>query len=141
MKAREMAAVATGRVREQLAFDPAKLPIKVGLWYLLVAPVRPKETTEGGLVLAEESKRAEDHLITIGKLLDMGDFCWKSETPSKLKLAEDTRKPKLGDYVLFQQYAGTRIVMKDGRTLIVLTDTEIIGVVPPEEVSNIRFYL
>ena len=141
MKTNEMAALASGRVKEALAFDPANLPIKVGLWYVLIAPVRPKATSEGGLVLAEETKAAEDHLITIGKILDMGDFCWKSKTPSGLDLSQDSRKPVIGDFVLFQQYAGTRIVMKDGRTLIVLTDTEVIGVVPPDQVSGIRFYL
>jgi co-chaperonin GroES (HSP10) len=141
MTAMKASLVEQAKQREHLAFDPSNLPIRVGLWNILVAPVRPKTHTQGGLELPEESKRAEDHLISIGKILDMGDFAYTAKTPSGIDLSTDTRKPKIGDYVLYDQYAGTRIVMRDNRTLIILTDTEIKGVMDPAQVSEVRFYL
>lgn len=129
------------RPREKLAFDLNNLPIKVGLWYVLIAPVTPKSKTDGGIELPKESQQAESYLISIGKILDMGELAYKSKTASGLDLATDSRKPALGDFVLFQQYAGTRMQMRDGRVLIILSDTEIIGVLPPEQVSQVQFYL
>lgn len=141
MTVKQLAGDAVGRPREKLAFDPNKLPIKVSLWYVLVAPVSPMKRSEGGIELPSEAVRAEAYLISIGKILDMGDFAYKSKTLAGLDLATDTRKPSIGEFVLYTQYAGTRMKMRDGRELVILSDTEIIGVVPPEEVPNVQFYL
>lgn len=142
MTAKQLAGEATGRVvREKLAFDPNNLPIRVALWYVLIAPVAPKTESEGGIAMPTEALRAESHLISIGKILDMGDLAYKSKTPGGLDLALDSRRPSIGDFVLFQQYAGTTMKMRDGRTLVILTDTEVIGVIPAEVVPQVQFYL
>ncbi len=137
---RDLAAQASAPA-ELLGFDPSDLPISVGLWHILVAPVRPKKTSDGGIELPDEAKRAEDYLISVGKVLDMGDLAYTAITPSQLHLANDTRRPKVGDYVMYDQHAGTRMVFRDGRMLIILTDTEIKGVLPPKWVPQLRFYL
>lgn len=141
MTAKQLAANAVNPPKIVRAFDKANLPIKVALWYVLIAPVKPKSMSDGGIEIPEEAKQAENYLVSIGEILDMGDFAYKSKTQSGLDLSTDSRKPSIGDFVLFQQYAGTRMVMRDGRQLLILTDTEIIGVVPPERVSQVKFYL
>lgn len=126
---------------ENLAFDINDLPITGTLWHITVAPVRPRTKSDGGIELAKESTDAEAHLISVGKILAMGAFAYTAKTPSGIDLSTDPNKPKVGDFVLYDQHAGTRIVFRDGRTLILLTDTEIKAKVKPSEVSNVRFYL
>lgn len=127
--------------REVLAFDPNNLPLKVCLWYLLVAPVRPPKQSAGGIELDESTRQVEEHLTSAGKILDMGDFAYMAKTPSGLDLSTDSRKPVIGDYVLFQQYAGHRVKTKDGRLMVILTDTEVLGVLKADQVAQLQFYL
>ncbi len=126
---------------ENLAFDPNDLPITGTLWHITVAPVKPRTKSDGGIDLPDEATRAEQHLISVGKILAMGAFAYTAKTPSGIDLSLDPNKPKVGDYVLFDQGAGTRVVFRDGRTLLLLTDTELKAIVKPSEVSNLRFYL
>lgn len=141
MRLKELVSEAAKAPAERLAFDPANLPLKICNWGILVAPVKPRDTSDGGIAIPDEAKRAEQYLISIGKVLEIGPLAQKAVTPSGLRLADDPNKPVVGDYVLFDQYAGTRIQFRDGRALILLTDTEIKAVIDPAAVPTIQFYL
>jgi co-chaperonin GroES (HSP10) len=134
-------AAQAARPQERLAFDPDNLPLRICNWGILVAPVTPRTHSDGGIELPEDAKKAEGYLISIGKVMAIGGLAQKSVTPGGLRLAEDPNNPKVGEYVLFDQYAGTRIQFRDGRVLIILTDTEIKAVLEPEVVPQVQFYL
>lgn len=120
--------------------DPASLEGKfqVLLWRVLVEPVPPK-THEGVIELPEQSQEAERILTTVGRVVQLGHFAYQSRTSAGLHLAEEPKKPKVGDYVLFQQYAGQEVHLRSGHLLRLLNDTEILmWTSDPEE---IRIYV
>ena len=78
-----------------------------------------EETTAGGIALpgAAKEKPNQGEIVAVGDgaLLDNGD---------KRALAV-----KVGDRVVFGQYAGSNTVKMDGEELIILTESEIYAVV------------
>lgn len=92
------------------------------LWNIIVEPYIPKQ--RGLLVKAEVSIQAERILSQVAQIVQIGCFAWKSKTVSGLDLSEETHKPKVGDYVLLEQYAGTEIHTVTGRMLRIVTETE-----------------
>jgi chaperonin GroES len=77
-----------------------------------------EEKTAGGIVLPgsakEKPNQGEVVAVGSGKLLDNGEV-----RPLSLKV---------GDQVLFGQYSGNNVKI-DGQELIILTETEIFGVI------------
>jgi len=78
-----------------------------------------EETTSGGIILAgsakEKPNQGEVVAVGDGKLLDSGEV-----RPLAVKL---------GDKVVFGQYAGSNTVEIDGEELIIMGESEIFGVV------------
>ena len=78
-----------------------------------------EETTTGGIVLPgsakEKSNQGEILAVGEGKILDSGDI-----RPLAVKV---------GDTVIFGQYAGSNTVDVDGEELIIMGESEIFGVV------------
>lgn len=132
------AVAALNELREmngQRFISAAESPVRPILWRVLVQPLPPKRNSEGGIMLAEETTIAEEMVTCIGKVIDHGDFFFKSKTNAGLVLSDDGRKPVIGDYVLFGDYAGKLIELKDSQKtkLRILDDTEILGVVTDPE--------
>jgi len=92
------------------------------LWNIVVEPYIPKQ--RGLLVKAPISMDAERILSQVGRIVLIGCFAWRSKTASGLDLAEEVHKPKVGDYVLHEQYAGTEIHLTTGHMLRIITETE-----------------
>lgn len=78
-----------------------------------------EETTAGGILLPgsakEKSNQGEVLAVGEGKLLDSGDV--------------RALAVKVGDKVVFGQYAGSNTVEVDGEELIIMGESEIYGVV------------
>ena len=78
-----------------------------------------EETTSGGIILAgsakEKPNQGEVVAVGEGKLLDSGEV-----RPLAVKM---------GDKVVFGQYAGSNTVEIDGEELIIMGESEIFGVV------------
>lgn len=78
-----------------------------------------EETTSGGIILAgsakEKPNQGEVLAVGEGKLLDSGDV-----RPLAVKV---------GDKVVFGQYAGSNTIEIDGEELIIMGESEIFGVV------------
>lgn len=78
-----------------------------------------EKTTAGGIVLpgsaAEKPNRGEILAVGPGKTLTNGDL----QKPSV----------KVGDKVLFGQYAGSNVVKIDGDELMIMQESEILAVV------------
>ena len=115
------------------------LPLRAILWYLIVEPLKPPDRTEGGIYLADDAKEAEEIMITVGKIVALGSLCFTGRTMSGLCLADETDKPKLGDYVLYQRYTGQKLKFRDGRTVILMQDHELLAKV--DDPSNLRYHI
>lgn len=78
-----------------------------------------EETTSGGIILAgsakEKPNQGEVLAVGEGKLLDSGDV-----RPLVVKV---------GDKVVFGQYAGSNTIEIDGEELIIMGESEIFGIV------------
>jgi chaperonin GroES len=86
---------------------------------LLVRRGEEEETTAGGIVLpgsaAEKPSQGEVLAIGPGRVLDNGDV-------SEISV-------KVGDTVVFGQYAGSNTIKVDGEELLILSESDLLGTV------------
>lgn len=78
-----------------------------------------EETSTGGIILSgsakEKPNQGEVLAVGEGKLLDNGDVRALSV--------------KVGDQIVFGQYAGSNTIKVDGEELIIMSESEIFGVI------------
>ena len=110
--------------------EEPKLPKPTG-WRLLVLPFKMKETTKGGLVLAETTLERQQVASQVGLVMAMGSQCYKDKE----------RYPegpwcKEKDWVMFARYAGSRIKI-DGGEMRLLNDDEVLATIDsPEDILH-----
>lgn len=115
-----------------IPLEPGKVTFGTTLlWRVLVEPYIPKY--KGVLDLPQEVDTAERILATQGRILQIGAFAFQSKTSAGLHLADEPNKPKVGDYVLYEQYAGQEVHLRSGHVLRLLNDTEILMVIKDPE--------
>ena len=110
--------------------EEPKLPKPTG-WRMLVLPFKMKETTKGGLVLAETTLERQQVASQVGLVMAMGPQCYKDKE----------RYPegpwcKEKDWVMFARYAGSRIKI-DGGEMRLLNDDEVLATIDsPEDILH-----
>ena len=110
--------------------EEPKLPKPTG-WRLLVLPFKMKETTKGGLVLAETTLERQQVASQVGLVMAMGPQCYQDKE----------RYPegpwcKEKDWVMFARYAGSRIKI-DGGEMRLLNDDEVLATIDsPEDILH-----
>tara|TARA_B100000941_G_scaffold12938_1_gene7961 strand:- start:1310 stop:1603 length:294 start_codon:yes stop_codon:yes gene_type:complete len=86
---------------------------------LLVRRSEEEETSAGGIVLpgsaAEKPSQGEVMAIGPGRILDSGE---KVDIPVKV-----------GDTIVFGQYAGSNTIKVDGEELLILSESDILGTI------------
>ena len=86
---------------------------------VLIKRTDEEETTEGGIVLpgsaAEKPSQGEVLAVGPGKTLENGE---------KVEVSV-----KVGDVVVFGQYAGNNTIKIDGEELLILNDSDLLGTV------------
>ena len=86
---------------------------------LLVRRGEEEETSAGGIVLpgsaAEKPSQGEVLAVGPGRTLDNGEV---SEIPVKV-----------GDIIVFGQYAGSNTIKVDGEELLILSESDLLGIV------------
>lgn len=129
---------ALGELHREPMLEPHEIPVQSILWRILVQPIPPLKTNAGGMIeLPEEVQNAESILTSVGRVLQLGHFAFKSTTQAGLALAEEPFKPKVGDFVLHECYAGQEIKLRSGKKLRILLDTEVLAIVTnPDEIRN-----
>jgi len=95
----------------------SQLPEPKG-WKILVAMPQADEKTKGGIVKASQTIRDEEISNICGYVLKMGKECYQ----------EKNRFPtgpwcKIGDWVIFRAYSGTRIKMYGQEFRLINDDT------------------
>ena len=110
--------------------EEPKLPKPTG-WRLLVLPFKMKETTKGGLHLAETTLEKQQVASQVGLVMAMGSQCYKDKE----------RYPegpwcKEKDWVMFARYAGSRIKIEGGEMRL-LNDDEVLATIDsPEDILH-----
>ena len=110
--------------------EKSKLPTPTG-WRMLVLPFRMDEKSKGGVLFANETVDKQQVASQCGNVLAMGPECY----------SDKTRYPhgpwcKVGDWVVFARYAGSRIEI-DGGEVRLLNEDEILATVKnPEDILH-----
>lgn len=111
-----------GNEREDLERLELPLPgVEPLFWRILVAPVRPQQTTKGGIILADQTFEAAEHLNYIGMVVAIGAGAMQHQ---RLKEGYENAGPPfaLGNWVIYKRYAGLKMVYKGLRILAVNDD-------------------
>ena len=99
-------------------------------WRLLVLPFTPPSKSKGGLIYSQETLDKARIATTCGYVLKMGPLAYVDK--------EKFKEPwcKLGDWVIFARYAGSRLPIEGGEVRI-LNDDEVLGTIKnPESVLH-----
>ncbi len=86
---------------------------------VVVEPLNSEEVTKGGIVLPDTAKEKpqEGKIVAVGKgrVLENGQV----QAP----------EVKVGDVILYGKYSGNEIKTKDGDTLLIMKEEEILAIV------------
>ncbi len=113
---------------ENIKSQESQLPEPSG-WRLLVLPFTPREKTKGGILIAQESLEKLRIATNCGYVLKMGPLAYqdKDKYPTGPWC-------KIGEWVIFARYAGSRLPIEGGEVRI-LNDDEVLGTInDPESV-------
>ena len=102
--------------------EKAKLPKPTG-WRMLVLPFRMSEKSKGGVLFANETVDRQQVASQCGNVLAMGPDCYKDE-----ERYSEGPWCKVGDWVVFARYAGSRIQIEGGEVRL-LNDDEVLATV------------
>ena len=93
---------------------------------LLLLPFTPREKTKGGILFSQEKLDKARIATTCGYVLKMGDLAYKDN--------EKFIEPwcKVGDWVIFARYAGSRLPIEGGEVRII-NDDEVLGTIKDPE--------
>lgn len=87
-------------------------------WHTLVQPLTLEDKTTGGLYISEQDNEEYTKLHCVGKVLKMGDICFKTDT------YKNTQPYSVGDYIFFGRHNGMWFDW-GGHTLVLLADDRI----------------
>ncbi len=110
--------------------EKEKLPQPTG-WRLIVLPFKMDERTKGGIIMNESTLEKQQVASQCGNVLAMGPQCYKDKE----------RYPegpwcKVGDWVIFARYAGSRIQIEGGEIRLLNEDEILATVKNPEDILH-----
>lgn len=108
----------------------------VALWRILVEPYIPpyrgQVAVDVGQVL--EAQRV---LSTVGRIVQIGEFAYQSRTSAGLELSKATVRAEVGQYWLFEMYAGQEVNVVSGHKLRILNETDLlVRINDPDQIKN-----
>ena len=106
-----------------------KLPVPTG-WRILVLPFKGKKKTKGGILYSDEQIERQQLATVCGNVLAVGPQAYKGEK------CPEGPWCKVGDWVIFARYAGSRFRIEGGEVRL-LNDDEIIATIKdPEDIVH-----
>ena len=117
-------------LEEKYTEETEKLPKPTG-WRILVLPFKMKEKTKGGVIMASTSLERQQLAAQCANVLAIGPDAYKDRD----------RYPqgpwcKVGDWIIFARYAGSRIKIEGGEVRL-LNDDEILATIKnPEDLLH-----
>ena len=107
------------------------LPDPVG-YRMLIRPYSGKNKTDGGILLSEQTHETIQMTTVVGLVIKMGTLCYQDK-----EKFPDGAWCKVGMFIMYGRYAGSRFKTKYGEHRI-LNDDEIIGIVrKPSDVLHL----
>ena len=109
--------------------DPEVLPELPG-FHVLVRPVSVKSQTKGGILLPDSTKDDISYLTTVGKVLALGDLAYldKDKFPAGAWC-------NIGNYVCYGKHAGTKLLYKGVRLILLFDDQISMRVEDPKDLD------
>ena len=119
---KELVGLKKSEEQKEVTNEKAKLPQPTG-WRMLVLPFKMNEKTKGGVLLGQETIERQQVGSQCGNVLAMGPDCYSDKD-------RFTQGPwcKVGDWVVFARYAGSRIEIEGGEVRL-LNDDEVLATV------------
>ena len=117
-------------LEEKYKEETEKLPKPTG-WRILVLPFKMKEKTKGGVIIADTSLERQQLAAQCANVLAVGPDAYRDKD----------RYPqgpwcKVGDWIVFARYAGSRIKIEGG-VVRLLNDDEILATIKnPEDLLH-----
>lgn len=90
------------------------------LSHVLVLPDNAEEVTEGGIIKPQQTRDRDSLSVTKGVIVAIGPSAWDVH-------GDGTRQAKVGDNVLFKQYAGVNYIGEDDQKYWLMHDEDILG--------------
>lgn len=115
---------------KQITKESTKLPQPTG-WRILILPFKMGEKTKGGILMGQDTVEKQQVASQCGNVLAMGPDCYRDKDRYK-------QGPwcKVGDWVMFARYAGSRIKIEGGEVRL-LNDDEILATIKnPEDILH-----
>ena len=119
---KELVGLKKSEEQKEVTNEKAKLPHPTG-WRMLVLPFKMNEKTKGGVLLGQETIERQQVGSQCGNVLAMGPDCYND----KNRFAQGPWC-KVGDWVGFARYAGSRIEIEGGEVRL-LNDDEVLATV------------
>ena len=116
--------------KKEVTNEKAKLPEPTG-WRLIVLPFKMDERTKGGIIMNETTLEKQQVASQCGNVLAMGPQCY----------TDKERYPegpwcKVGDWVIFARYAGSRIQIEGGEIRLFNEDEILATIKNPEDILH-----
>ena len=116
--------------QKEITNEKEKLPQPTG-WRILVLPFKMNEKTKGGVIINESTLERQQVASQCGNVLAMGSECYRDKE----------RYPtgpwcKIGDWVVFARYAGSRINIEGGEVRLLNEDEILATVKDPEDLLH-----
>ena len=116
--------------QKEVTKEKTKLPKPTG-WRLIVLPFKMDEKTKGGIIMNETTLEKQQVASQCGNVLAMGPQCY----------TDKERYPegpwcKVGDWVIFARYAGSRIQIEGGEIRLLNEDEILATIENPEDILH-----
>ena len=116
--------------KKEIPKEATQLPQPTG-WRILVLPFKMKEKTEGGVLLGQETLERQQVASQCGNVLAMGSQCYQDK-----KRYPSGPWCKVGDWVVFARYAGSRIEIEGGEVRLLNEDEVLATIQDPKSILH-----
>ena len=117
-------------LQEKYKEEKNKLPVPTG-WRILVLPFKGKKKTKGGILYSDEQIDRQQLATVCGNVLAIGPQAYQDK-----ERYPEGPWGKVGDWVIFARYAGSRFKIEGGEVRL-LNDDEIIATIKdPEDIVH-----
>ena len=96
--------------------------------YNVIVRMKPVEEKVGSIILPDQHRERKQWAEMHGVVVALGELAFSLGKPEGGDFWQYTVRPKVGDVVLFGQYAGSKFKGLDGEEYQLLQDNQILGV-------------
>ena len=115
---------------KEITHESQKLPQPTG-WRILILPFKMKEKTKGGILMGQDTLERQQVASQCANVLAVGPHAYRDK-----KRFPDGPWCKVGDWIMFARYAGSRIKIEGGEVRL-LNDDEVLATIKnPEDILH-----